>query len=221
MKQSNIFEVYEQIKGRRRFLYTKSISKGNVYGERIVREGSDEYREWNPTKSKLCAAILNGTSNIFIRNNFCVLYLGSSTGTTVSHVSDIVGKGGRIYALDIAPIVMKHLVFLSEKRENIVPILADGSKPDEYADRISEVDMLYQDVAQKNQVEIFLKNAKRFLKNGGYGIITVKARSIDVSKNPKEVFRQVFSEIEKEAKIVDKKTLDPYQRDHIILICKF
>ncbi|MBI4440453.1 fibrillarin-like rRNA/tRNA 2'-O-methyltransferase [Candidatus Woesearchaeota archaeon] len=223
MKQSSIFEVYEEQKGKRRFLYTKSILKGNdVYGERIVNEGNDEYREWNPQKSKLCAAILNGVPNIFLRKGDFVLYLGSSTGTTVSHVSDIVGTEGLVFAIDIAPIVMRDLVFLSEKRNNIVPVLADANMPETYRERISLVDFLYQDVAQKNQVEIFLKNARMYLKKGGYALIAVKARSIDVSKRPGEVYRQVFNEIEKSGmKIIDKRNLDPFQRDHLMLFCKY
>ncbi|HLC65467.1 MAG TPA: fibrillarin-like rRNA/tRNA 2'-O-methyltransferase [Candidatus Nanoarchaeia archaeon] len=222
MKQSTIFEVYEQQKGRRRVLYTKSLVKGQVYGEMIAREGQEEFREWDPSKSKLCAAILNGATNIFLRKSDFVLYLGSATGTTVSHVSDIVGKEGMIFAVDVAPIVMRDLVFLAEKRANIAPILADANLPEKYLGRLSLVDILYQDVAQKNQVEIFLKNVKAFLKKGGYALFAVKARSIDVSKRPGEVFRQVYNELEKNGiKIVDKRNLDPYQRDHMMLMCKY
>ncbi len=223
MKAAPIFEVYEQQKGKRRYLYTKSIAPGyDVYGEKVFKEGSEEYREWDPSKSKLCAAILAGAANVFIRKNDWVLYLGSSTGTTVSHVSDMVGKKGLIFAVDSAPIVTRELVFLSEQRNNIAPILADAHHPESYEHRISQVDVLYQDVSQKDQVDIFLKNIQLFLKKGGYAILAVKARSIDVVKNPKEIYKKVYEQIEQQGlKIVDKRQLEPWQKDHLILFCKY
>lgn len=50
-----------------------------------------EYRAWNPFRSKLAAAILGGIDQIHIKPGAKVLYLGAASGTTVSHVSDIVG----------------------------------------------------------------------------------------------------------------------------------
>ena len=54
-----------------------------------------EYRVWNPYRSKIAAAILGGVSDIYIRPGVKVLYLGAASGTTVSHVSDIVGQDGK------------------------------------------------------------------------------------------------------------------------------
>ena len=51
-----------------------------------------EYRVWNPFRSKLAAAILGGVDKIHMKPGAKVLYLGAASGTTVSHVSDIVGK---------------------------------------------------------------------------------------------------------------------------------
>ena len=101
--KSKIFEVYES-QGRRRQLYTVNLVPGsNVYGERLVRENDVEYREWDASKSKLEATILKGSPNIGIRKNDVVLYLGAASGTTVSHVSDIVGDNGFIFVVDITP----------------------------------------------------------------------------------------------------------------------
>ncbi len=50
-----------------------------------------EYRVWNPFRSKLAAAILGGVDQIYMPPGSKVLYLGAASGTTVSHVSDIVG----------------------------------------------------------------------------------------------------------------------------------
>ena len=207
--KSKIFEVYESQEGKRRQLYTLNLIHGQI-----------EYREWDAFKSKLAAVILKGCPNIGIRKNDFVLYLGSASGTTVSHISDIVGEEGFIFAVDIAPRVMRDLIFLSYERRNIAPILADANKTDLLKERISAVDVLYQDVAQKNQIEIFLKNIEMFLKNDGYALIAVKARSIDVTKQPKQIFRAIKERLESTLKIIDYRELEPFQKDHCIFICK-
>ncbi|HLC62207.1 MAG TPA: fibrillarin-like rRNA/tRNA 2'-O-methyltransferase [Candidatus Nanoarchaeia archaeon] len=220
INKSRIFEVYESYEKRRQ-LYTINLVPGKqVYGERLVIENGVEYREWDVFKSKIASSILKGSPNIFIRKKDVVLYLGSASGTTVSHVSDIVGTEGLIFAVDIAPRVMRDLIFLSYQRKNIVPILADSNKTDLLKERACTVDVLYQDVAQKNQVEIFLKNADLFLKDGGYALLAVKARSMDVTKNPKQIFRDVKERLEKEMTIIDQRDLDPFQKDHAMFICK-
>ncbi|MBU0615024.1 MAG: fibrillarin-like rRNA/tRNA 2'-O-methyltransferase [Nanoarchaeota archaeon] len=217
MKLSKIFEVYEE-RGR---LHTKNLIRGNtVYTERLVKEAGEEYREWDPRKSKLCAAILKGCTNIGIRKGDIVLYLGASTGTTPSHVSDIVGQDGFIFALDFAPRVVRELVFVAEKRKNIAPILADANNPESFKDRISQVDIVYMDIAQKNQAEIFLKNIKEFLKPGGYALLAVKAKSVDIARKPKAIYNEVRQKLEKEVTIIDFRTLEPFELDHCMFVCK-
>ena len=221
IKQSKIFEVFESQEGKRRQLYTINLIAGQkVYGERLVLENGTEYREWDAFKSKLAATILKGSPNIGIRKNDVVSYLGSASGTTVSHVSDIVGNEGFIFAVDISPRVMRDLIFLCYQRKNIAPVLADANKINELKERVSAVDVIYQDVAQKNQVEIFLKNVELFLKEGGYALLAVKARSVDVTKNPKQIFREVKERLEKVLTIIDYRELEPFQKDHCMFICK-
>ena len=217
--KSKIFEVYED-KARRR-LYTVNLTPGKrVYDEQLVKQNNIEYREWDAYGSKLATTILNGCNNIFLRKNDVVLYLGSASGTTVSHVSDIVGKDGFVFAVDVAPRVMRDLIFNCGARKNIAPVLVDANHTKELAERASMVDIIYQDIAQKNQVDILLKNIKMFLKKDGYAIIAIKARSIDVTKYPKEIFNEVREMLEKELIIVDYRTLEPYQKDHCMFICK-
>lgn len=220
VKKSKIFEVYES-EGKRKQLYTINlVPSKNVYGEKIVEENGIEYREWDASKSKLAASILKGSVNIGIRKNDVVLYLGSASGTTISHVSDIVGNEGFVFAVDIAPRVMRDLIFLCYKRKNIAPILADANKTGILKERISTVDVVYQDVAQKNQVDIFLKNVELFLKNDGYALLAVKARSIDVTKHPKQIFKEAREKLEKAMTIIDYRELEPFQKDHCMFICK-
>ncbi len=197
---------------------TKNLNPGiSVYGEELIQE-DEEYRIWNPRRSKLAAALLNGLENLEILDTSKVLYLGASTGTTVSHISDIV-INGRIYAVEFSPTTAKKLVQLSRQRLNIAPILGDATKPKEYLNIIEKVDLVYCDVAQPTQSELFMKNMNLFLKDTGMGMITIKARSIDVVQKPKKIFKQEEKKlIEKGFKIIDKVKLEPYEKDHIALL---
>jgi fibrillarin-like pre-rRNA processing protein len=217
--KSRIFEVYEE-RGRNR-LYTVNLAPGKkVYDEQLVKQNNIEYREWDGYGSKLASTILNGCKNIFLRKGNVVLYLGSATGTTVSHVSDIIGKEGFVFAVDLAARVMRDLIFNCDGRKNISPVLESANHTEKLKERTSMVDVIYQDIAQKNQVEIFLKNINTFLKKDGYAIIAIKARSIDVTGYPKEIFKGAREKLEEELIIVDYRTLEPYQKDHCMFICK-
>ena len=217
IKEHKLFEIYQE-RGKR--IFTKSIVKGqNPFEERIVRDGGEEYREFDPTRSKLAAMIMKGCTNIGIRKSDVVLYLGVAHGYTASFVSDMV-QDGIIFGIDPAPRVIRDLIFLTEKRSNIVPILASANHPEEYAHRICEADIVYQDVAQKNQLDIFMKNVDQFLKKGGYGLLAVKARSIDIRKKPKQIFVEIRDILDKKYKVIDYKILDPYEKDHCMIIIK-
>lgn len=221
IKETNFKGVFELKKGTNKFLLTENIVPGiSVYGEKLFQENDAEYREWDPHKSKLAAATLKGVKQIGLGRGMIVLYLGASTGTTASHVSDIVGKEGFVFALDSAPRVVRELVFLCEQRHNMAPILADANKPETYKDRITAVDWLYQDIAQKHQVDIFLKNVDMFLKQGKFALLAVKARSIDVTKDPSVLFDEVKKKLEEKVAIVDKALLAPFQKDHCLFVCK-
>lgn len=219
IKPHKLFEIYEEAHGRR--IFTKSIVPNYTpFDERIVREDGEEYREFDPTRSKLAASIMKGSLNIGIRKDNVILYLGISHGYTSSFVSDIVGKDGIIFGIDPAPRVIRDLVFLSQHRQNIVPILADANHPETYADRICAPDVIYQDIAQKNQAEIFLANCKMFLKKGGYGLLAVKARSIDIKRSSRQIFEEVRKKVEKELTVIDYRFLDPLEKDHCMIIVK-
>ena len=201
--------------------FTKNLVPGQkVYGERLVAVGRDEFREWDVMKSKLAASLAKQISQIGIKPGHVVLYLGAASGTTPSHVSDIVGNGGFMFALDFAPRVVRDLVLLSEQRRNIIPLLADARHPETYYHLVSCADVVYQDIAQREQADIFLKNCRLFLKSGGFGLLCIKARSVDVTRRPKEVFRDVRAAIEKELTIVDYRELDPFEKDHAMFVCK-
>src|SRR3989338_2485314 len=210
-----LFELYYEPKTRR--IYTKSLLPGiTPFAERTFRQQGTEYREFEFTRSKLAAVIAKGATNIGIRKSDTILYLGASHGYTISFLSDIVGPEGLIFGIDPAPRVMRDLVFLAQDRKNIVPLLVDANHPDQYISRICQVDVLYQDIAQRNQAEIFLKNLQ-FLKKGGYGLLAVKARSIDITRKPKQLFEEIRKILEKHLTVIDFRLLDPFEKDHCMI----
>ena len=197
---------------------TRNLTPGiSVYGEELISEDV-EYRLWNPRRSKLAAAILNGLNNLNIENNSKVLYLGASTGTTVSHISDIA-YNGKIYAVEFSPVTAKKLTRLSRQRPNIYPILGDATKPKEYMNIVEKVDLVYCDVAQPTQSNLFMNNMNLFAKEDALGILMIKARSIDVVQKPKKIFKEEEKKLkEKGFKIIEKVKLEPYEKDHIALL---
>ncbi|WP_406533319.1 fibrillarin-like rRNA/tRNA 2'-O-methyltransferase [Methanobrevibacter sp.] len=197
---------------------TKNLNPGtSVYGEELIVE-DEEYRIWNPRRSKLAAALLNGLEKLEIQDTSKVLYLGASTGTTVSHISDIA-INGKIYAVEFSPTTAKKLVQLSNQRFNIAPILGDATKPKGYLNIVEKTDLVYCDVAQPNQSELFMRNMNLFSKDDGVGLLMIKARSIDVVQKPKKIFREQEKKLkEKGFKIVEKVKLEPYEKDHIAFL---
>ena len=197
-----------------RWLLTPNLVPGAVvYGEGLVREKGREFRRWDANRSKLAAYLKRGGRVWPFRRRSSVLYLGAGSGTTASHVSDVCAEG-TVTAIEISPRSFRDLLVLSEKRPNLVPILGDASKPESYGGRVGSVDVLYQDVAQRDQDGIFLRNLD-LVRSGGIGFLMVKARSADVSASPPAVFdstKRTLSEAGIE--VIDFRILEPFQADH-------
>jgi len=197
-----------EIDGQRR-LATYSLDPEPVYGERIL----DGYRIWDPFRSKLAAFLLKGIGEgLSLSRASKVLYLGAATGTTVSHISDIACNG-MIYAVEFSSRSMRDLLPLCERRKNIIPILADAARPESYCSIVELVDMVYQDVAQRNQAEIASLNSALYLKPGGDLILMMKTRSIDVTAAPQVVFRTELLRL-KGLDVVEYQDLLPFHQDH-------
>ena len=212
-------EIFPGVFEHRGRLYTKNlVPRVKVYGEELLREEGVEYRNWNPYRSKPAAAIKNGLRNFPLGGGSKILYLGAATGTTVSHFSDIAEKG-EVYAVEISAHSMKKLLALCEKRENIIPIMADARNPKEY-EEAGKVDVVYEDVAHPEQAEILLRNAAAFLKKGGWAFIAIKSQSIDVTKKPSEVYVEVGKELGGAFEIVERVRLEPYEREHLFLVLR-
>ena len=204
-----------------RKLATVNLAPGaQVYGERLLMIQNVEYRLWDPHRSKLAAAILKGIKEAPISSDKKVLYLGAASGTTASHAADLVGINGLVYCVEISSRPLRDLLVVCNRRTNMVPLLADARQPGSYCALVEKADVIYQDVAQPDQTDILLANVKTFLREGGHAVLALKARSIDVTKEPREIFNDEMEKLEEELEIIDAKILDPYEKDHAMLVLR-
>jgi len=208
-----------QVEGEEK-LATQNLVPGNqVYNEKLVQSKGIEYRIWNPFRSKLAAAIINGLKDFPFNQKSDVLYLGVSTGTTISHISDIIGQGGTIFGIEHASRVARDFLDrVASHRKNIVPIIHDARKPEDFFSVYKKVDAVYVDIAQPDQTDIAIENCKLYLKSGGYLFLVIKTRSIDVVKDPKMVIKDEIKKLETLFEIKQTIDLYPYDKDHAMVI---
>lgn len=215
-------------------MVTKNMVPGeSVYGEKRISVESDalpnegentkpqkiEYRVWNPFRSKIGAGIVGGCNNMPIKQGSKVLYLGGASGTTVSHVSDIVGPEGVVYAVEFSHRCGRDLTNMAKKRPNVVPIVEDARQPLKYRMLVGACDVVFSDVAQPDQTRIVALNAAMFLKKDGMFMISIKANCVDSTAAPEAVYQSEIEKMKKEQlKPKEYMTLEPYHRDHALVI---
>ena len=200
-------------------LYSKNLVPGNkVYGEKLITFKGEEYREWDPFRSKLAAMMLEKPSLEFLTKDLSCLYLGAASGTTISHLSDIVYEGV-IYGVEFAERSMRQLIQNTDKRKNIVPILGNANFPESYANSIfTPIDLVYQDVAQPNQAQIAIENCNYYLRDNGFLILAIKSQSIDSVQKSEKIYLQEKGILEKAGyKIIESINIHKYAANHIIL----
>jgi len=221
VERDAVFEgVYHVRSERQRILATLNLDRGfSVYGEKLFEYGGVEYREWVPFRSKLAAVILCGLKGWGLGRGKTVLYLGAASGTTLSHVSDIVGDEGFIYAVEFAPRVMHQLLErVVRRRGNVAAVFADARFPERYAGITDLVDVIYCDIAQPEQSRILVENAEYFLRREGEVLIAIKARSIDSVEDPEKVYQRELRVLEDSGiKVLEAINLSPYEEDHIMV----
>ena len=210
----NVYQIDNQIA-------TVNLTPGvQVYQEKLLDYEDKQFRLWNPRRSKLAAAIINGLSIFPFKEDSTVLYLGASAGTTPSHISDICTKG-RIYCVEFSATMMREFLDVSKNRRNLLALLEDATHPSDYQALVESVDIIYSDVAQATQTKLFLDNFKLFAREDTIGIIMIKARSIDVTKKPSVIFKEEKRKLEEGGlRILEEIKLDPYEKDHIAFICE-
>jgi len=214
-------------RGKEDALVTKNLVPGEkVYGEKAIEVDAPEpgapkieYRAWNPFRSKLAAGVLGGIDKIHMMPGSKVLYLGAASGTTVSHVSDIVGPEGLVYAVEFSHRSGRDLINVAKKRTNIIPIIEDARHPHKYRMLVGMVDTIFADVAQPDQARIVAINAHHFLKTEGHFVISIKASCIDSTATPEAVFAgEVKKLVSEKLKPQEQLTLEPYERDHALVV---
>lgn len=214
-----VFSIRSQ--GDQNYLATLNFSPGiDVYGERLIIDEGREYRLWNPYRSKLGAAIQRGLLYLPIKPGYEILYLGAASGTTVSHISDIIGSSGHIYCIEFAPRPLRRLINrVGRFRMNVSPIAADARFPESYRTYVGNVDTIYCDIAQPDQAKILSKNAVIYLKNGGWILQAIKARSINSSLDPLKIYSNEISILKKEGYQIEEIIhLNPFDKDHVMIL---
>ena len=211
-------EIYPGVYRIRKYIATVNNCRGfRVYDEKLIKEKKVEYRLWDPYRSKLASAIHKRLKDFPFREDSNVLYLGASSGTTASHVSDICPRGN-VYCVEYSRRMMRQLLQVTSKKKNMTPIIGDANHPEEYLHTVSDIDVIYQDVAQPNQAEIMEKNADFFHPTNA--MICIKARSINTIENPKKVFKAEISRLKEKFQVLETIDLRPYEKDHVLVNLK-
>jgi fibrillarin-like pre-rRNA processing protein len=222
LEESDRSVFWFSVDGQKRLATINYIEGNQVYGEKLYKKGGVEYRIWDPFRSKLAAALMIGLEVFPIKKGTIVLYLGASTGTTVSHISDIVDYNGMIFAVEHASRVARDFLDrVAAYRKNIIPILQDARHPEQYFSIYGKVDLVYSDIAQPDQTDIAISNCKMFLKDGGYLFMTIKTRSIDVTKSPKKIIEEEVKKLQADFDVIQNMDLQPYDKDHAMIVAKF
>lgn len=214
-------EIFPGVFQERKNIYTRSLVSSNLYGEKILRDKGAEYRHWNPFRSKIIAAVQNGLKEFPVKKESKILYLGVAEGQTAAHLSDIIGEHGLLVGLDVSNKTMTKFIEACGERNNLIPLLADARNTDSYEDDLKGIkfDFLMQDVSQKNQAEIFLKNS-RFLKEKGFGLLSIKARSISSSLKVKKIFEGELEVLKDDFELLEAVDLKPFDKHHLFCVLR-
>ncbi len=199
-----------------RSLWTRNAVRGvSVRGERRKTDARIEWRFWDPSRSKVAAALLrtaNDPSQLLPETGSTCLYLGASFGSTVSYIHDQVcgagnHHGGQVVAVEIAPRAMRDLSELASIRPGLVPVLGDARQPQTVAPYIrGKADWMHQDLSIADQAETFVRMAGAFLSPGGTGLLSLKAASERPSDGDDD------SRFAKAARILRESNLDVIER---------
>ncbi len=213
-------EIFTNVFRDKKRLYTSNLVKGErVYGETLTKFKAKELREWAPYRSKVAACLANGLSILPLNEGDVVLYLGAATGTTVSHISDIVGREGLVYAVEFSERVIRNLLDLARQRNNIVPMLVDARLPNDYL-WVEQCHALFCDVAQPDATEIAMRNFDVFIEKG-FLFLSVKSQSIDVTKDPKKLYEEELNKLKENGFIIVAAIdLEPFEEKHMMVVAQ-
>jgi fibrillarin-like pre-rRNA processing protein len=134
----------------------------------------------------------------------------------------MVGEQGHVYCIEFASRAIRQLVNnVCAFRPNISPILADARVPERYSILVGKVDDVYCDIAQPEQARVLADNADLFLVEGGWVMLAIKAQSIDVTKEPSEVYKGEIRTLENRGfRIEEVVHLEPYDKAHAMIVAQ-
>jgi len=205
--------------GDRRELWTESVGDlPPVYGERWVEAGTRRLRHFEPGRSKLAAAVIRGWSGDLPAPGERWLYLGAASGTTASHVADLVGPPGRVYAVERSVRPFARLLSLAERWPNLRPLLADARVPRDYASLVPPVDGLYADIAQPDQLGIVVANAELLLAgDGGRLLVALKTPSMGRGRSASSHREASEATLAERVTLAPSVSLEPFHRGHFMV----
>ena len=206
-------------RGDRTELWTESVgSPPDVYGERWTTAGGRSYRSFEPARSKLAAGIDRGWSAPLPQPGERWLYLGAASGTTASHVADLVGADGRVYAVERSVRPFVRLLAVADRWPNLLPVLGDARTPEAYADLVPIVDGVYADVAQPDQVDLVRANAAYFLRDdGGVVVVALKTSSMGRTSSAQDHLRSAEASLAAIGPVGPSLRLAPFFRSHFLV----
>ncbi|MGA8665179.1 MAG: fibrillarin-like rRNA/tRNA 2'-O-methyltransferase [Thermoplasmata archaeon] len=200
-------------------LWTETVGiEPSVYGERWAYSGGRAFRSFEPARSKLSAALVREWSGPIPEVEERWLYLGAASGTTTSHVADLVGLTGRVYAIERSLRPFGRLLSLARRWPNLYPILADAREPRAYSGLVPLAHGLYADIAQADQVEIVRSNAALYLDGPGAGLLlALKTASMGRDASAPQHVRRAEEELGRYFDLEPSVRLDPFHRGHYLV----
>jgi len=211
--------LVEVARADRRELWTEAVGDPPpVYGERWTEVLGHRYRLFEPGRSKLAAAIVRGWVGDLPAPGERWLYLGAATGTTVSHVADMVGPEGRVYAVERSIRPFARLLTLADRWPNLRPILADARGPLSYASLVPPVDGVYVDIAQVDQLAIAMANASLLASGEGSRLlIALKTASMGRLLSANAHRQSAERTLSASTALVPSVSLEPFHKAHFLI----
>lgn len=189
-----------------------------VYGERWASLGTRTVRAFDPARSKLAAGLARGYAGPLPRPGETWLYLGAASGTTPSHLADLVGPTGSVFAVEKSPRPFARLLAVAERWPNLLPLLDDARAPETYADLVPTVDGIYADVAQPDQAGILLENARYFLEPArGIFLLALKTPSLGRDRAPAGHLVEAEKKLGGSFLLERPVRLEPFHRGHYLV----
>ena len=217
---ANSARLFRAEEDRRAVFFTEAVepSAVPVYGERVTYRDRRALRRFDPFRSKLAAALARGYEGPLPRPGEAWLYLGAASGSTASHVADLTGPTGAVYAVERSLRPFAKLVHLADRLPTLLPILGDARAPDEYAGDLPGIAGIYADIAQPDQPAILRENARRFLRAGGVALLALKTASMGRAGTPRRYAESASEELESGGLEVEESLgLEPFHKGHWFL----